>query len=371
MIASEMILVRKPLFVVGLVAMSASCVSQNCDPRSGPPIQMQVQLSLVEGSSGTTSETPSVQSDPMHRDDAAGANHSHGFDDAMQIRVQLQDALGGTLQDSAPNAEGKLTLMTCKEGTYRLRVTGLTIEEAVVEDLQPGRGDKLVNVTLRRRATNETGKAQGGATVSTQRLKIPKKAQKQLEKGDAAFKKGDLGAAEAYYTRAAEIYPQFEQAENNLGIVLMREGKKPQGEAAFERAVAINSRYAPAQVNLAKIAFDEKRFHDASELAKQALKTEPLNTAALFVATQAAFFTGDYNDTISYARTLHSLPHKDFAFIHFLAARSLEAEQRPLEAIGEYQTFIAEDPRDPNAPRAREFLTLLQASRLADSTAPH
>ena len=164
------------------------------------------------------------------------------------------------------------------------------------------------------------------------------------------------------------IYPQFEGAQNSLGVVLMQEGKKTEGRAAFEAAVAVNHNYAPAQINLAKIAFDEKRFDDAYTLARQALKSEPLNAAALFVAAESAFFKGEYGDTVSYTRTLHSLPHQHYGLAHYLAAKSLEAQHQPEAAIVEYQTFLEENPSDPNAKRARELVALLQASTLPART---
>jgi Tfp pilus assembly protein PilF len=352
--------------------MLATCTlsfSQNCDPRSGPPVQMQVQLAYGENESAETVPGDiSSQKDSMHRDAAVGGEQGHAFKNNMQVRVELQDALGGTLQQGSPNAEGKLQFTTCSDGAYRLRVTGPNIEESLVEDLQPGRGDRMVNVTLHHKP--ETSKPNAPrATASTLALHIPRKAHKQLERGDAALRQGKLGNAEERYAKAVEIYPQFAQAENNLGIVLMKEGRRPEGKTAFERALAIDARYAPAQVNLAKIAFDDKRFQDALKLARQALTTEPLSTAALFVATEASFFSGNYSDTISYSRTLHLLPHKEFSLIHFLAARSLEAEHRSDEATSEYQTFLREDPHDPNAARARESLTLLQAARGSKSPA--
>jgi hypothetical protein len=361
-------MIRDRLLQLGTMILATCVLSspQNGDPRSGAPVQMQVQLTFSEDqSSEAVPGTISKQKDSMHRDDA-GAQQNHAFNAGMQLRVQLQDAFGGTLQEAAPNGEGKLQFTTRSDGTYRLRVTGPTIEEALVEDLQPGRGDRMVNVTLHHKRGGQDAHPPN-ASISAHDLQVPKKAQAQLDKGDSALKKSQLEAAELHYSKAIEIYPRFAQAENNLGIVLMREGRKEQGKAAFERALLIDSRYAPAQVNLAKIAFDGKRFREAFDLAREALKTEPLNTAALFVATQAAFFSGNYGETISYARTLHSLPHKQYALIHFLAGKSLEADHRPVEAIGEYQTFISEDPTDPNVARARQLITVLQASRLADS----
>src|SRR5437588_12039692 len=92
------------LVVVAVVGWCAPCLPQSCDPRSGPPIQMQAQLSFSDQAAEPGSV--STQNDSMHRDDAAGAQQSHSFAANLQIRVQLQDALGGTLQETTPNEEG-------------------------------------------------------------------------------------------------------------------------------------------------------------------------------------------------------------------------------------------------------------------------
>jgi Tfp pilus assembly protein PilF len=355
-------------FAVVLLAISMPALGQICDSHTGTPMQMQVQLTLSEeASSGGVPGAVSTQNDSLHRGQVAGPTRAHSFTTEMQIHVQLQDPLGGTLQELIPDDEGQVRMTVCKKSIYRLRVTGPSIEEALVDDVEPARGDKLINVALHRKLTKEELKAQK-ATVSAQRLRVPRKAQKQLDKGDAALKTGKLQVAAAHYSKAVNLYPQFEEAENNLGIVLMQEGKNAEGKKAFERAVAINPRYASAYVNLAKIAFDEKRFNDAESLARQALTTEPLNPGALFVAAESAFFKREYNDTISFARTLHSLPHKQYALAHFLAGKSLEAENHPAEAMTEYRTFLEEDPSDPNATSARELLTLLQASASTNAT---
>jgi tetratricopeptide (TPR) repeat protein len=223
-----------------------------------------------------------------------------------------------------------------------------------------------VTVVLHRKLTKEERKAQA-ATISAQRLQVPKKAQKALEKGDTALKSGKLELARKQYQRAIKIYPRFEEAENDLGIIAMREGNKVEGREAFVRALNTNPHYAPAQVNLAKIAFDEKRYNDAYLLAKQAISSEPLNPGALFVGAESAFFKGDYTETVSLTRTLHSLPHQQYSLAHFLAAKSLEVQHQPAAALAEYQAFLEEDPTDPNAARARQLVALLQMTAAAGS----
>ena len=141
----------------------------------------------------------------------------------------------------------------------------------------------------------------------------------------------------------------------------MQEGNKSDSRAAFERAVVVNRRYAPALLNLAKIAFDEKRYEDSYTLARQALSTDPLNPGALFVAAESAFFKNQYGETVSLAQTLHSLPHQQYALVHYLAGKSLEAQRQPAAAITEYRMFVEEDPHDPNVGRAQELIIVLQA----------
>lgn len=324
-------------------------------------MQMRVQLTLDDKAPDAAPGSVSSQNDPLHRGDSVGNQRSHDFA-PMQIQVQLQDPGGGTIQEQTPTSDGQISMSVCKKSIYRLRITGPAIEEAVVDDVHPGRGDNLVTVVLHRKLTGQDQQPVQTATVSQHSLRIPKNAQKQLEKGDGALKKGKLQEAEEHYAKAIALYPQFEEAENSLGVVLMQERKKAEGKAAFERALVINRDYAPAEVNLARIAFDEKRYDDAYVLVRRALKTEPLNPGALFVAAESSFFKGEYAQVVSYTRTLHSLPHSQYALAHFLAGKSLEAQQQPQAAIAEFKIFLEEDPSDPNAKRARELVTLLQAT---------
>ena len=343
-----------------VVLMVSTSYGQICDVRSGAAMQMKVQLTFDDQPPDAAPGSVATQNDPIHRGDTPGNRRQYDFL-SLQIRVQLQDPTGGTFQEQMPTTDGQLRMSVCRKSIYRLRVTGPTIEEAIVDSVQPGRGDDLVTVVLHRKLSKEERKAQE-ATVSMHGLRIPNKARKQLAKGDAAMQKGKLAEAEKYYNKAITIYPQYEDARNSLGVALMKQGKRAEGQAAFAGAVAVNHNYAPAQINLAKIAFDDKRYDDAFVLARQALKNEPLNAGALFVAAEAAFFKGEYADTVSYTQSLHSIPHEQYGLAHYLAGKSLEAQHQSDAAIAEYQTFLEEEPTDPNAKRARELVTLLQAA---------
>src|SRR5437763_16917656 len=197
-------------------------------------MQMRVQLTIDDQARGASPGGAVNQQDQIHRGDSAGNQRSRDFT-TMQIQVQLQDPTGGTFQEQMPGSDGQLRMTVCKKSIYRLRVVGPSIEEAILDSIQPGYGDSLVTVVLHRKLSKEEHKAQE-AMVSTHSLRIPSKARKQLEKGDAALKKGKLAEAENHYKKAIALYPQFEEAQNSLGVVLMRDGKKAEGRAASEAA---------------------------------------------------------------------------------------------------------------------------------------
>jgi tetratricopeptide (TPR) repeat protein len=344
------------LFILLLVAPGAA---QICDTRTnGAPTPMQVQLTYAAAGAQAPGGVI-TQNDRSGRSDTLNTEQKMDFANAFKIRVQLQEPIGGTLQEASPTPEGTVRFVVCSRGTYRLRVSGPEIEEAALDDLRVDRGDKLVTIVLHPKLTKEERKALE-SSVSAARLRVPKKAQKQFDKGKKAWEDGKLDVARAHFERATSIYPQFDEAENDLGLVLMQQGQREAARAAFERSIRANGRYAPALVNLAKLEFDAKAYSEAARLAKQALASEPLSPSALFLAAEATFFQKRFAETIGYAKTLHTLPHSKYALAHYLAAKSLESQGQIPDAVVEYQVFVDEDPSDPNAIRARELIALLQ-----------
>ncbi len=353
---------RSLLLFLAWSLAGASIAAAQCSRYAGVPIDMQVQL-VLDGNQPIPDSAPpgsNAGSDNAHQASGTSGQSIHQFTPSDQIRVQLLDGYGGNLKEGMPAANGKLVFRVCSKATYRLRVTGQDIQEATAENLDPGHGDRIVNLALhwkqQNNVTNETG------TISASRLKVPRRAQSWMAKGNSALAKNDLIEAKLDFQKAIEAYPDFDQAYNNLGVVLMNSGDAAGGKAAFQKAIEINAHFGRGLSNLARIAFDEKDFKQALEFARRSLSVEPLNPRTLLVAAQAAYFSGAYSDTVSFARALHSLPHQEMGLAHYLAAKSLEKQALLSEAIAEYQIFLQEDPGDPNVPLAQMAILELKAS---------
>ena len=349
--------------LVVLGGLLTSAAAQICDGRNAPTaIQVQLMFGDDVPDAGLDNRKASQQGE-------TASAYRQSFENTSDIRVQLYEQLGGLLTESPPNPDGKVRLNVCKNSRYTLRVTGSTIQEVTLDSIQPNRGDKLITIVLHRRLTKQEEKARK-AMVAASRLKIPRKAEKQFKKATDALAHDKFDKAEAHFRKAIEIYPDYDEAHNALGIILMRQGRKAEGKEEFQRAVSINPRYAAAAVNLAKIAIDDRDFAKALDYARQGLIAEPLNPAALFTGAEAAYFTHNYGETVRYTHTLHDMPHGSFALAHFLAGKSLQAQNHIVEAVGEYQTFLDEDPTDPNAGQARYLLDVLTPRHAGAGNAP-
>jgi Flp pilus assembly protein TadD len=340
--------------------LPAAIAQQACDRRSGDPTTIKVQLSVEDvDPDGEDTITTALST----QGETAGSQRIRDYMLNSQIRVQLHDPLGGMLVEQTPNADGVVILPVCKFLTYRLRVIGPDIEETTLDKVEPNRGDKYLNVVLHKKGEKRK-KQIHRSPISASGLKIPSKALKAFDKGEEAFKKRDLVEAEKYYLAAIKAYPDFEDAHNRMGIIYMLSGEKAKGRASFERALQINANYAPAHVNMAKVSIDERNFEQAYVFSQKALKTEPLNPGALFVAIESAYFTKRYQEAIGYTRTLHTLPHARYGLAHFFAGKALQQQQQNAPAVAEFQTFVQEDPTDPNALSARELMAYLQTAHV-------
>ena len=65
--------------------------------------------------------------------------------------------------------------------------------------------------------------------------------------------------AEAMYRRAINLLPNFVEAHNNLGVVLLDSKRLAEAEAAFRRALELAPEFADAQVNLGIVSAEIKR----------------------------------------------------------------------------------------------------------------
>jgi tetratricopeptide (TPR) repeat protein len=95
------------------------------------------------------------------------------------------------------------------------------------------------------------------------------------ELGNLLLKQGRRKDAEARYTRAVKLDKNFAAAWNNLGVVRFALGRKSEAKLAYHKAVAIQPNYALAWYNLAVVLDAENFYPEAIQAYERAFALDP------------------------------------------------------------------------------------------------
>jgi len=93
--------------------------------------------------------------------------------------------------------------------------------------------------------------------------------------GIIAAREGKLDEAERRFRRALEENPGFAEARNNLGSLLAQRGLKDEARREFAEALRLKPDYAGAHFNLGRLLQSEGRMDEAAEFLRESVRLQP------------------------------------------------------------------------------------------------
>lgn len=291
---------------------------------------------------------------------AVDRNTHRGIQD---VTVQLMDALGSSsaLSERNTDSSGQADFQSFT-GTHRIRIYGPQIEEYNGEfDISPNESFHLERVDVIRKKENSVTSTASTTTVPAVRLNIPDNARKEFEKGSRAMEEKKWAEGRQHFQAAVDIYPAYDLAYNGLGVACSRLSDTPAARQAFLKAIKQNDKFAEAQRNLARILMSERDYQEAASLLNRSLMVEPNNAWGLTNVAYAELQLHRFKEAADHALHVHRLPHDGLANAHVIAAHALEALGQGQQAAEQWKLYLGEDPKGPNAQRAREAISRLMA----------
>lgn len=101
-----------------------------------------------------------------------------------------------------------------------------------------------------------------------------------FERGQGLHEKGDIPAAIELYKEAIRLYPEFPEAEYQLGTALRSTGDNDAAEAAFRRAVELREDWTLALAALGSILSERLKFTEAETVLRKAIELDDKNYPA-------------------------------------------------------------------------------------------
>jgi Flp pilus assembly protein TadD len=275
------------------------------------------------------------------------------------LSVQLMGGLSNRgVAMNTTSSSGTVEFEGLGPGNYHVRVSGPGIKTTESDTVVVQGTTVFESVTVVVQEA-EQGSA-GGPSVAAVDLNVPKEAAKEYDRGNQEMAHKNWNKAIDHFNKAITIYPQYSSAYNNLAACYEQLGKKDQQREALQKAISANDHCVPAMVNLAYLAVDDHNLPEAVILLNKAAAADPNYVEALVLQARVDFMQGRYDDAISEARKVHSLPHQRFAIVHYTAAGALERENRLPEAIAELQLYLKEEPSGPRSDSIRKTIAAFQ-----------
>jgi Flp pilus assembly protein TadD len=287
-----------------------------------------------------------------------------------QLRVDLMDASGITAMEAFTDDSGQVHFYITGSGSFRVKVSGIGIEETVSDGVQINPDDRFKPVYVQVHPTSDAdsgsqSKPGNRAMTSASDLKIPSTARKWLEKGLQAFQQKDYKKAADLFQKAIVIYPEYDAAYDNLGVALMNLGRTAEARTAFQHAVQLNDKNPDADRNYSRLLISDEQYVAAKDLLQKALTVEPQAPSSLVLLAIAQLRTGDYDGALHSALTVHQVSHEGYAVAHYIAGRAFENKQELQNATTEYKMYLRESPNGPEASQVRAGLARVSANAQA------
>ena len=285
-------------------------------------------------------------------------------------QVEVVNEGGVPLLQALTNSEGQAVMTMLGSGTFRVRVSGPEIVTTLSEQINVSAGDRsaVVFVTVEKHpdGTPGAGPESGGVTSANQ-LKVPSAARKSFDKAVDAMQHHDLQKSADLFQKAIDAYPGYDAAYDNLGVALMQMNQPDKAKAAFERAVQLNDKNADANRNYSRLLIGAKQYAAAVEALKRALMVEPQDPSSLTLMSIAQYQTGDYDGALQSALKVHQVSHENYAMAHYVAGRVYEVKHDYPDATAQYQTYVKESRKGPQAEQVRAALARIAAKTSASA----
>ncbi len=208
------------------------------------------------------------------------------------------------------------------------------------------------------------------SVVSAADLQAPPQARKELDKANEAMALQDYKKAKEHLEKALALYPNYATAYNNLGVLYAKMNDLPNEEQALKKCLSVDEHFAPALLNYAKLSLRQKSFPQAEALLEKEVASDPDNPESLLLLADAQYMNHHFDAAIATAGKAHSSVSDHASFVHYIAARAYQQQNRQPEALAEFQIFLKEEPKGPRADHVRSDIAKMQSANQQAAAEP-
>ena len=257
------------------------------------------------------------------------------------LTVELSSSGSSSSDTAVVNGDGSFEFRSVTPGTYWLRVCAGMNSVIHEEVVNIGGAGQVLSVRL---SGQNTANRSAGPSISMQQLthKVPRAAQKAFDRGQQLVRKGDQTAAAECFRQAVAVDPEFVDAHNELGAAEAALGQLPQAAEEFQKAINLVPDHRLALPNLSIVLAKMKRYHEAGQVARRALKVVPGAPMYYILAFSLIADHAEPQEALNnLQRASGEIPKA-----HIVAAEVLVQAGRRDEAVQQLEEYLRVQPAD-------------------------
>ena len=274
-------------------------------------------------------------------------------------RITLQ-TMRGVEASVFTNNEGQFEFTKLRPGSYQLLVEGDRRFLSTTENVEVVRGmPSVLTIILKEKESPNRSRAKAVSTVELD-VEVPAQARKEFERASKASKEGRSAQAVTHLKKAVALYPRYLLARNDLGALLLGQGKLDEAAEELRRAIELDPKAFNPHLNLGIVLGHQQKFPEAAEILKQALSLEPGSASARFYTGLALLGLNDLAGAEHELKTAHDLGGPTYAIVLFhLGQLYLNRGDRE-QALKMFESYLHEAPDAANVSQVRKLMTMLR-----------
>jgi tetratricopeptide (TPR) repeat protein len=283
---------------------------------------------------------------------------------ATYVVVRLRSERIVYVDETKTDDMGKFTFDGLVPSTYHLSIEGqgfkpyssdldITVSKMAIEQ-----------ITLRLDKDPNAKEGASAGSVNARIAQIPPKAHKEFDAGQKSMQAQDAAGSLAHFQKAIDLYPQYAEAYQLLGVMHMQSGKFADAEPELQKATDIEPNLSTAYFALGVCRNVMAKYPEAETALLKGLELDPQSADGHYQLGNTYWALGRWQDAEQQAQKAVTLK-PDMAGVHVLEGDIALRKHDLPGALKEYKEGVRLDPKGPMAAPTQQMISKIEQASQA------
>jgi len=286
------------------------------------------------------------------------ANHQP----ADHVILRLRSDMYAYQTETQTDVQGKFNFDGLPLTTFHLTIEGQGFRpySSLIDISMSKMSYELITLQLDKEPEAKAVPAEGPTgTLNARIAQIPPQAHKEFEAGKQRMQVHDDSGSAQHFQKAIDLYPQYAEAYQLLGVSLLEDGKLREAEPDLQKATEIEPHLSTAQFALGLCRNLMAKYAEAQTALERGLELDPRSAEGHYEVAKTYSALGRWQDATTHAKKAVAL-RPDDGRPHALLGDIALHQRDPHRALDEYQKYLQLDPKGNMAAGTQQMVSRIE-----------